>query len=577
MPHSNLRNSKQFKLKPKPAFKLAVSLGIAASGSIASQSVMAMPLLEFTDLSGNTIIAEPSDNGVASLNIGVSLRGIDNSILREYDKCTVTGSVFISSENATNNIDYRTPSTRDFSLSLSSVILGAKTDQASLTKVTAFDNDEQEILFEVLPDNDAEPDEVLNVEIIDVIALCEVAGDNNGGTFDVTNEIVNTTEYGYGATITIEDTFNERPINPEQELNEVPEEQLTLKTQVQDMSQLGIHTGLIQARRLGSELENIRKGKRGLNVDNLQVSIDGTAMPAFWNYQNTKGEEKGAGAGDALNDFGRWGVFLSGAVEIGEQLNSDNDNEYTSSLILAGADYHFTDNFVGGAAFGYTNLNSELASDLASTDFTKINYFAFASYYKESFYFDAIAGYGITKYDLARKVLSDNLIADTDGKELNASVGTGYQFNIKRSALNLFALVNYVDASVNAYSETTDGLELTADVNNFNTQSIISSFGAQISWPINTSFAVISPQFSVAWEHQYEENPVSITGNFIGEGISQAFEFETSKLDQDYYSAQVGLTAAFKHGISGYFTYDTYVDRNDLHSEMYSFGLRGQF
>lgn len=561
----NTKHHSHFKLS------LAVSAAIFASFSLEPQNAYANAAVFFTELDGDeNVISEPTGNNTAFVNVGVTLTLTNIANWAQFDLgCDIDGRVSVFDFNTTEGLDYTLPTDLTFNVNLNA------TDESEISVVV-------DIPFEILADFETEENEFVDVEITDVEAVCGSSGGETADTFEnrTSDVFISENNNGYGSSITITDTFNEGTEEPiiDNNIDEFPDEQASLKTQVQDITNLATHTGLLQTRRLGAELENIRKGKRGLNVNNLQVNVNGIHVPFNqWGYDKNN-ETKGAGAGDPLVDFGRWGMFVSGAIEIGEQKNTNNrDNEYDSSILLLGVDYQFNTNLVAGGALGYTSLKSETGNNIATTEFTKVNYFTFLSYYKEDFYFDAILGYGDTDYDLDRIVINDNLSATTNGDEINASIGAGYQFNLKRSLINIHALLNYVDVNVDAYNEQTDGIELTANVNNFSKQSFVSNIGVEYSFNINTSFAVIAPQFKLGWEHQFEGNAVTISGNFVGEEISQPFEIDTNILDQNYFTAQMGITATFPHGISSYITYDTYADRNDLSSEMYSFGIRGQF
>jgi len=561
------------------ALKLAVSTAVFVSFSFPSQNSYAFGQLTFTELRAvNTslspvnIVAEPLADNTQFVNAGVTFTLTDPDNWAGFDLgCNINGSVSIteprvSGAAATRDSDYLVPSDLTFSTSINATDVVASSVSI-------------DIPFEVLSDFDVEEDESFGLEIIEVQAVC-TGTDGEGVAFseDRTGDVEISTDggYGYGTDITISDTFNDGTEEPtvDNTVDVFPNEQTSLITQVQDITNLSVHTGLLQSRRLGTELENLRKGKRGLNVNNLQVKVNDVHLPiGEWHYEN---DAKGAGAGDPLVGFGRWGAFVSGSIEFGEQRNN-GDNEYDSSIILIGADYQFSSNLVVGAALGYTSLESETGNNIATTEFTKTSYYTFFSYYEDNLYVDGILGYGDVDYDLSRTVISDTLNATTGGDEINASFGLGYQLDFKRSTINLRGLVNYIDAGVDAYSEQSDGVELTANVDNFSKKSFVSNIGAEYSFNINTSFGVFVPQFTLGWEHQFDGEAVTISGNFVGESASQDFAFQTNSLDQNYFTAQIGLTATFTHGISAYITYDTYGERDDLSSELYAFGIRGQF
>ena len=515
----------------------------------------------------NLDVAEPTGASRQIVNIGPSL--ISNGE-NWSSNCTVSGTVSVT--QGTESADYRILDSQDFTFNTEPV--GDGGDPEFFT----FETLSQDIRFEILADFEEEADEDVEFIITNTVATC-----NSGGEIiDVTSEINNSTPFGYGLTITIQDTFNEATEEVPDAI--LPTEQISLQSQVRDMSILTLQTATLQTRRLSTEISRARKGNRGVSTSNLQVRINNEATPIdewlnnFNANQTAASEETGMNAGDTLTDFGRWGFFVNGTIDIGESKNtSASGSDYDSSLLLFGADYQVNTKFLLGGAISFTNFNSESQDDTATTDFDRTNISVFGSYYSDTYYLDVILGYGDNNYDLSRKVVDDTITADTDGKEVNFAFGAGYQINIQRSSLNLFSIINYIDAGVNKYQESTTGTEATAHINSFNSKSLTSSFGTELSWNINTSIGVFSPQISLAWEHQFKDAPVSITGNLVTETTTQEFAFDSTALDNNYFSTQIGITGAFKGGLTSFLTYDRYLARDDLESNVYSLGIRWQF
>jgi len=523
--------------------------------------------LQFTITDSNIDVAEPTGTDTQIVNIGPTLTS-DNE---DWDRdCTVNGTVSVT--QGTDSTDYRILDSQDFTFNTTPIF-----NDGPFT----FETLSQEIRFEVLADFEEEDDEEVDFIITNIAATC----DNGEGSTDVSSDINNNTESGYGLKITIQDTFNE----PDEPIEEIPDttlpiEQISLQSQISDMRILTLHTAALQTRRLSAEISRARKGNRGVNTNNLQVRINNKATPIdeWLNNINTDqtsaSKETGMNAGDTLTDFGRWGFFVNGTIDIGEsKIESASGSDYDSSLLLFGTDYQVNTKFLLGGAIALTNLNSDSQDNIYTTDFDRTSLSIFGSYYSDTYYLDAILGYGDNSYDLSRKVLDDTIIADTDGKEINLAFGAGYQINIKRSSLNLFSVINYIDADINDYQESTTGTVATAQIDSFNSTSLTSSLGTQISWSINTSIGVFSPQISLAWERQFKDTPVSITGNLVTETTTQEFAFDSTALDNSYFSTQIGVTGAFKGGLTSYLTYDRYLDRGDIESNVYSLGIRWQF
>lgn len=523
--------------------------------------------LQFTVIETNVDVAEPTGTDTQIVNIGPTLTS-DNE---NWDRaCTVSGTVSVT--QGAESTDYRILDSQDFTFNTTPIANGE-----SFT----FETLSQEIRLEVLADFEEEDDEEVDFIINNVTAEC----DNGEGSTNVIADINNRTPFGYGLTITIQDTFNE----PDDPIGEIPDttlpaEQISLQSQIRGMHILTLHTAALQTRRLSAEISRARKGNKGINTNNLQVRINNQATPIDeWlntvnTHQHSAAEETGMNAGDTLTDFGRWGFFVNGTIDIGESnITSASGSDYDSSLLLFGTDYQVNTKFLLGGAIGLTNLNSDSQDSTYTTDFDRTTLSLFGSYYSDTYYLDAILGYGDNSYDLSRKVIDDTIIADADGKEINIAFGAGYQIYLKSSSLNLFSVINYIDAGVNTYQEFTTGTAATAQIDSFNSKSLTSSFGAEISWSINTSIGVFSPQISLAWEHQFEDTPVSISGNLITEATTQEFVFDSTVLDNNYFNTQIGITGAFKGGVTSYLTYESYVDRDDIESNVYSFGVRWQF
>lgn len=548
--------------------------------------------LAFAVLQPSSSIAEPTGEQRNIINIGPILRSTNENWSQD---CFVSGTIIVTpqpqfleqntktqSHNKTFSAvegqegeDYDVAEFIDFELST--------TPERRDVEVTSFRDVSQDIPLTVLPDFETEENETLFIEIQNVNAFCEDEG--NETTIDVIEDISITDR----AQLTITDTFNEAIVEPEEPIEpELPEEpetqdtsipisQQSIEAQLHDMSNLTLHSAVSRLRRLSSQISNARNDPQKINTRNLNVRIDGKTIPmSAWN-KVSQTDIKGAGAGDSLTSGEKWGVFANGTIDIGEQNTNATQSDYDSSLILMGLDYQISDTFLLGAALGQTSLDAEHGNRIASTVLDRTSFSLFSSHYGENYYIDAILGLGRNEYDLNRSVNADRLTANTQGEELSFALGAGYQLYARSVSFNIFSQINYIDVSLQSYQEISTGSESLANVDTFSAQSLLSSFGAEISWAINTSFAVISPQASLAFEHQFKNTPTTINGVFIGGSTPKDFEYDNPTTDTNYILTQVGVSAVFKHGISSYITYDTYINRDDLSSNVFSLGLRWPF
>lgn len=491
--------------------------------------------------------------------------------------CTVSGQVLISSADApaTAGSDYEVPQSLEFSIEVDASRAIAAPSSQSRFNSKPFDQASETINLNILSDHETEENEAINIQFTNVTASC--FDPIEGGQVDVIAPFYNP----YGMDIVIGDTLNPRE-EPGEDSKDVPQTQKTLVDQVEEISLLTLHTAATRTRSLSSELRKARRGLKGVSTDNLQVRVNGQTIPgSVWQSMINENNvlSSGSAGDDESNGFGRWGLFVSGSIEMGERKSSVSENsEYDSSLIILGVDYQVNDNVILGGALSQTNLSSELDSKTADTDFQRSSLSLFSSFYHEDkYYLDLIATYGSSNYDLNRKIVDESASADTDGTELSYSLGGGYDFHVENIDIGLFSTVNFLESTIDGYTETTTGGASAAQVNEITLNSMVANVGMDVRWNISTNSGVVSPHIGVTFEHQFDDDPIDVNGNFIGGADEGEFEFQSSKIDSDYFSTQLGLTASFKGGFTTYVMYDTFIDRDDLSSNSYSLGARWQF
>ncbi len=542
----------------------------------------------------NAVIAEPRTGETQILTVRPTLSfaqddfdaGAEAQTLANWPNsvCTLNGRVALipwGGEQPTEGSDYRLAN-ESFSFTITPYLNeGGRVQFDTLS--TALD-------IEILADNDTEEEESFDVRIRDLAIACA----NEGGDAPIEgNSSVTPTikyegedEFGYGMYVTIIDTLNPESENSDGEtpleevegtadsraLTAIPAHQKSLASQFNTIRVLSLQTASTRTKSLKREMINARKN-RGFN-NNLQVRVDGFALP----------QPSGLSAGDGIDNFGRWGFFVNGSVDIGTRDESSNLKiDYDSTLLMAGVDYQVANNFILGSALSYTHLDAG-SKAVAETDSTQGNLSLFASFFvADAFYLDAIVNVGSSQLELERSITDEsNTLSSTEaathGKESSFAFGTGYNFSKGAANLRVFSSANYIDVHVEGYNELIAGDAESANVGDINLQSLTADFGFEFSWAISTGSGVYTPQFSLAYEHQYADDAVDISGQFIDlSGNSQAFNYHGAELDNEYLNSQIGVNGVFKNGLTGYFVYDTYIGRDDLSSNTYSLGARWQF
>jgi outer membrane autotransporter protein len=474
--------------------------------------------------------------------------------------CTLTGTVQLQpgapSSNVPNGSRWATPGA-DFNLIEAefSVRLQPRRREDN-EDILYIEETSAEILFEILADDEVEPTERVAI----------MAGSYGVTCDDGVDRSIHLGVYG---GFVINDPSALQP-----QATAIPTRQKSLSAQLNSLRTLSLHNSITRDRSIAKEIDRARQNNSGFRADNLQVRLQDEAIPVNGLL--------GGAAGDSAS-FGRWGAFVTGNVDLGKQeKNSALESDFHTNMLIAGVDYKASDNIVLGAAVTHSDTN---AGDdrTANTDFRRYSLSLFGSLYsRDRFYVDGMLTYGTSAYDLDRRIArdaggSDIGAAKTDGDELSASLGAGYNLHHKNVNARLFTFINYVDANIDGYAETVSGDSSAAVVDGMDLQSFIANVGVELSWNINTGIGVFTPMLSIAHEHQYADDSVYVTGRFVGGLDEGRFAYTAPERDDNYLNAQVGLNAVLKNGISAFVSYDTFVDRKDFASGQLSVGARWEF
>ena len=305
-----------------------------------------------------------------------------------------------------------------------------------------------------------------------------------------------------------------------------------------------------------------------------------------------------AGSSDDLfDDFGRWGIFVSGRAVFGDKdaTLDESGYDFNTAGLTIGVDYRFTDSFVGGVAFGYSDNDVDIQGNSDKLDATGLTATIYGSYYHtDNFYLDASFSWGSNDYDQRRKVdytlseigsvVTETFKADYDGDQTGFTFGTGYDFFKNGWTFGPTLFVEYVDITIDPYDETLvdsggTGFELgwATHIKKQSYESLIPSIGFQFSKAWSTSWGVIVPQGHVAWAKELKNDDTVISGYFLGDTGQVNFDLLTDALDDDFFKAGLGFSAMFQNNKSAFLMVDGDFGRDLLSVYYINAGFRWEF
>ena len=313
------------------------------------------------------------------------------------------------------------------------------------------------------------------------------------------------------------------------------------------------------------------------------------------------------GRTDALSRFRRLGIFVNGTLAVGDKDATKRESgfDFDTLGVTAGVDYRFTDSFVPGVAFGYTNTDADLESSGGSLDVDAYSVSVYGTYdVTKKFYVDGIVTFGWNDYDIKRNInysilssqtdagvvggvatVNQTAESDTDGTWYALAFSGGYDFSIGGFTLGPLARVNYTKADIDGYGEkinnTLAGFGLALDFDDQDVESLTTVLGGQGSYAVSTPWAVLLPQVRFEWEHEYKNDNRTISAFFVNDpspGAGTQVRLKTDRPDRDFFNLSAGISATFPRGISVFVNYETVLGLEDVtaHNVVFA-GLRVEF
>ncbi len=367
-----------------------------------------------------------------------------------------------------------------------------------------------------------------------------------------------------------------------------------------------------QSINLQRRTDDIRNGSGGFSAAGLAVNGAGPSYSGSFGLgtgvagpSGNDGKESKEDMAVADFDFKDWGVFLSGTGEWVSVGNTDNARGYNldSGGFTLGVDYKVTPNFAIGVAAGYTGTSADLVDrgrvyvnggkiGLYATFFQNQQAATAPMMSKDSskdsskeaptpapsiakgFYADLAVFGGYNSYDTRRSALQGEARGDTDGGELNALAGIGYDFKKGGLTFGPTASFNYTYLGTNEFTE--HGSLAPLDVHGGKGESLRTAFGIKASYDWKVGGILIKPEIRAAWQHEYGDSAYSLDSSFAN-GAGNSFLVNGPELGRDSALLGAGFAVQFNDRMSTYFYYDGELGRKNYQSTSVTGGFRVAF
>jgi outer membrane autotransporter protein len=347
------------------------------------------------------------------------------------------------------------------------------------------------------------------------------------------------------------------------------------------MFAMGMSLSNMQSLNLQQRTNNIRGGSNGFSAQGF--SLSGSAPSYSGNF------DIGGGVAGPTGDEGkevketkevapaenRWGAFVTGTGQWVNVSGTDNARGYdlTSGGFTLGVDYKVCPNFAIGIAAGYTGTTADL------TDHGRVwvnggKFGLYATTFAGGWYADVAAFGGYNSYDTRRSAIQGDARGDTDGGEVDALFGTGYDFKSGGFTFGPTGSFNYTYVGMNGFTE--NGSLAPLNVHSGNADSLRTAFGAKVSYDCKCHGVIIRPELRVAWQHEYGDTTYDLASGFAN-GAGGAFTTSGPRLGRDSVLVGAGFAVLFNDRCSTYLYYDGELGRENYESNAVTGGFRISF
>jgi outer membrane autotransporter protein len=176
----------------------------------------------------------------------------------------------------------------------------------------------------------------------------------------------------------------------------------------------------------------------------------------------------------------------------------------------------------------------------------------FATWFGENAYLNGALGGGFNYFDTRRASVGGDAVGSTDGYELDALLGGGYDFKCDRLTLGPVVSLQYTYVNIAAFTETSSLAPLHIENNDNN--SLHSVAGGRVAYDFPVHATVIRPELQLGWGHEFLDTDHTIDSQFAT-GAGSIFSVHSPTVGRDYLAVGASVTVQWSDRLVTYISY----------------------
>ncbi|MEM9530411.1 MAG: autotransporter domain-containing protein [Pseudomonadota bacterium] len=351
------------------------------------------------------------------------------------------------------------------------------------------------------------------------------------------------------------------------------------------------HTSLVEAssvqfNNMTARFNQNRQGQGSanggtVNVDGLAFRYGNEILP----LSLMQGAESDEPTVDPNGLVKPWAFFVNGTISGGDKDPTQREVgfDFDTLGITMGVDYRFSSRFIGGAALGYTDFDSDIQGG-GSLETDGLMLHLFANYYPTNqFYIDGLLSIGSMDFEQRRPiaftigdlVVDEQALGTTESDVISGALAFGYNYNRGTWNITPSGSISYLDADIDAFDEA--GTTLSLNYNEQNVESLIFSANLSVSKIISLSKGILTPTFDLAYYHESSNDDNDLSTRILGGPASASFLVEADSPDQNYGSAGLGLVFVGANGRQAFLNYRNILGLSGFSRWTVNAGVRIEF
>ena len=320
----------------------------------------------------------------------------------------------------------------------------------------------------------------------------------------------------------------------------------------------------------------------------------GTLSDSALGFADAKSQDKDK-KDEVGSDFDRWGFFASGTFGWG----SSDPRQVTPGFgfhtngLTAGVDYRYNDHMIFGLAGGYAKYKADANAGAGGLDTSGWSMSAYTTLFKQdSWYMDGVFTWGTNNFDITRRIvytlttnsgtttLDQTATGSSGGSTIAGALTFGRDFNKGPWSFGPYFRGTWTKVSFDNFHETLNpgnGSGVGLFVQTQDLKSVASVLGGKINYVMSENWGVLMPHAEVEWNHEFHDNPDSITARFLNDPTLTPITVKGDPTDTDFFRLGLGLSFVLPKGRSGFVYYEKTLGRTGVTQDNLAIGIRIEF